>query len=390
MQFTNGIIIFFVIVTVDEVLSKLFNYTTTKSESSCRETNCNTMLRCDDCSILRAGQSSNYFFIEKPFISIFVCSDYFNRVIITHELFDKLHKIEVIKITKTNAWRLQENTFPSSTTLRELYLSENNISIIDDFAFGHMTALTHLYLNNNKLKSFNAYTITSGFNIKYLNLGNNSFEGLMDTALYNLKSLTYLNLDGNKFKNISMGKLINNLESVKVVSMANNLLTRITKEFFDPLINLEVLNLAFNKISDIGNAFRHMENLKTLILSRNHLTAFSKFDFPRMGHSSLQYLAIDYNQLLLMPNVLEGIPFLKKIAVDGNPWYCNCLKQYRKVFHDRNIQEVCGGDVKYRCQDGNNCYRYDPVLSSIGAILDVENVNPDTPNSTYYCVLNEF
>uniref|UniRef100_A0A6P7GSY7 Leucine-rich repeat neuronal protein 1-like n=1 Tax=Diabrotica virgifera virgifera TaxID=50390 RepID=A0A6P7GSY7_DIAVI len=170
MRFKNGIIIFFVIAIVDEVLSE-------NPDSSCLETKCKTV-KCSDCAILRAGQRSDNS-IEYKTITYFECSDNFRRVDIVHDLFDKLQKIEVIKITKTDARRLVEGTFRSSTTLRELYLPENNISIIDDYAFGHLTALTHLFLNNNKLKSFNSFMITEACNIKYLNLGNNLFEEML-------------------------------------------------------------------------------------------------------------------------------------------------------------------------------------------------------------------
>uniref|UniRef100_A0A6P7FAI6 Carboxypeptidase N subunit 2-like n=1 Tax=Diabrotica virgifera virgifera TaxID=50390 RepID=A0A6P7FAI6_DIAVI len=346
MRFKNGVIIFFVVAIVDEVLSEIpdpfqIPDSSENPDSSCQETKCN-VVKCTDCAILRAGQTSHYSFEYKT-LRYFECSDNFSRVDIVHELFDKLQSIQVIKITKTDARRLVEGTFRSSTTLRELYLPENNISIIDDFAFGHLTALTHLFLNNNKLKSFDAYSITEGINIKYLNLENNLFEEMVDNALYNLKSLTYLNLDGNKFKNISMGKLINNPKPVKSVSMSNNLLTRIKSEFFDSLINIEDLNLAFNKICCIGDTFLLMEKLKTLILSHNNLAELDEFDIPRKMHSSLQYLAIDHNLITFMDsNVLDSLPSLKKIAIVGNPWYCNCLIDFRKGFQQRNIQEICG------------------------------------------------
>ncbi|XP_050507237.1 leucine-rich repeat-containing protein 70-like, partial [Diabrotica virgifera virgifera] len=339
MRFTNGIIIFFVIATVgvDEVLSTLFNHT--PKNISCWENNC--QLRCNDCSILRAGVANNFLCFQYATISVFECSDSFHRVEMTKEFFLKIEKAEVIKITKTDARRIKKDTFPSSTTLRELYLPENNISIIDDWAFGNMSALTHLYLNNNKLTFFDAFKIIDGLSIKYLNLGNNSliFDKLrLDNEVYNFKSITYLNLDGNKLRNISMGDyitVIKHRELVKEVSMANNLLTSITLGNFDPLTNLEILNLAFNNISDIDLAFYKMQKLTTLILSHNCISEFDNFAFPSPG--SLQYLAIDYNQLILMPNIMAHIGSLKKIAIDGNPWHCNCLKQYQELFMKNNF-----------------------------------------------------
>ncbi|XP_050516223.1 leucine-rich repeat transmembrane neuronal protein 3-like [Diabrotica virgifera virgifera] len=376
MRFTNGIIIFFVIATVDEVLSKLFDHADKEGTDT------------KGCNIVYQNHT----------MSENICSDKFDSVQIANFINDPLMKVELIKISKTDARRIKAGTFPASNTLRQLYLPENNISIIDDDAFDFMSALTHLYLNNNKLKSFNAYIITAGFNIKYLDLGYNSFEGMMDTALYNLKSLTYLNLDGNKFKNISMGKLINNVESVKEVSMAKNLLTRITNEFFDPLINLEVLNLAFNKISYIGGAFLFMENLKTLILSHNYLTRFDKFDIPLKRPSLLKNLAIDYNQLMFLSwEVLDAMPLLSKIAIYGNQWYCICIYDHRRDFANRfikPIKEVCnvrGGNGEY-CVDADteSCTRYDSALAASALNYDRDHPLVYIPNITYNCVLDEF
>uniref|UniRef100_A0A6P7GZP7 Carboxypeptidase N subunit 2-like n=1 Tax=Diabrotica virgifera virgifera TaxID=50390 RepID=A0A6P7GZP7_DIAVI len=394
MRFTNGIIIFFVIATVgvDEVLSTLFNYITPK-KITCWESNC--QLRCNDCSILNAGVANNFSCFQYATISVFECSDTFHRVEMTSEFFYKIEKAEVIKITKTDARRIKPHTFPSSTTLREIYLPENNISIIDEWAFGNMSALTHLYLNNNKLTLFNAFTIIDGLSIKYLNLGNNFLiyddDNLLDDEVYDFKSITSLNLDGNKFRNISMGNYITHRELVKEVSMANNLLTLILPQYFEPLTNLEVLNLAFNKISSITQAFWNMMNLKTLILSHNSLIIFAENDFPPKGHSSLQYLAIDYNHLGKMANIMQYTSTLKKIAIEGNPWYCKCLRQYRRAFHNRSIQEVCADNVEHACiRSDTPCYVWFFSETAVQPDLQVKLDNLVTANNTYYCVLNEF
>ncbi|XP_050509042.1 leucine-rich repeat and death domain-containing protein 1-like [Diabrotica virgifera virgifera] len=221
---------------------------------------------------------------------------------------------------------------------------------------------------------------------------------MVDTELYNLKSLTYLNLDGNKFKNISMGKLINKPKTVKAVSMSNNLLTYIRLEYFDPLINLEYyLNLAFNKISYIGGAFMFLKKLNTLILSYNNLAKLDTYDIPFMCESSLEYIAIDHNLVMFIDTseVLNDLPFLKKIAIMGNPWYCNCLRDFRKGLQERKIQEINDSDYvntkRTVCfadlTTNNKCSISTSKFVSI--VLEDDRGLPLNTNTTS-CHLNEF
>ncbi|XP_072397410.1 osteomodulin-like [Diabrotica undecimpunctata] len=327
----NGII-FLVMAIVDEALSV-----------GCRRNN--SVVKCSDSNIL-SSKSANTNLGDLATVKYFECYDNFRLTVdIRQRVFEDFPNIEIIKITKTDARRLVAGTFYNSPTLRQLYLPDNNISIIEPEAFGFLIVLTHLYLNKNALKNFDPYAISLGDKIEYFDLGHNRFEYIRESSLWNLKSLTYLNLDGNKLKEIRMNKIINNPNPVRVLWLSNNLFTRITREFFSGLFNIEVLNLAFNKIDSIVDAFLDLSKLKTLILTHNNLARFTDFIIPYEGLNRLKYLAIDHNQIMYQdPYFLNRLPILEKITIMGNPWYCNCLRDFREVVKRHFVQEKCDSD----------------------------------------------
>ncbi|XP_072397885.1 uncharacterized protein [Diabrotica undecimpunctata] len=252
--------------------------------------------------------------------------------------------VEIIKITHTDMRRLVSDTFYSHTECRELHLPDNNIAFIDVNAFGYLNKLTHLLLNQNALTAFNPITIGLAYNLKYLDLGHNRINKLPDTALYNLENLTYINLNGNRLKEIKLNKIVSFPKSIKVVWLSENLLLQVTRQFFADLVNIEVLNLSYNKIDSLVEAFNDLTNLKTLILTHNMITQFVPFLFPPNGLPKLENLAIDHNYVMVPPSILDVLPNLKKITIMGNPWYCNCLRDFREELKKLGIQEKCDSD----------------------------------------------
>ncbi|ETE65734.1 Leucine-rich repeat-containing protein 69, partial [Ophiophagus hannah] len=181
-----------------------------------------------------------------------------------------------------------------------------------------------------------------------LNLGNNNFDEVPEQLKY-LISLQKLYLFGNKITKM--------LENIECVSLENNKLEKIPKEFCY-LQNLHELHLSHNFITSLPEDIEHLKKLKTLILSRNKIESLPDgicklkrlriLDvagnniqiFPKaMGYLQLEELYCENNPLLQKNPVSaiqeEDILTLKELTArfiftqleNKNPLLCRAVKQ---------------------------------------------------------------
>ncbi|KAI5611696.1 toll-like receptor 13 isoform X1 [Silurus asotus] len=193
--------------------------------------------------------------------------------------------------------KLTSRQFSCLSNLRTLDLSENKISIIEDFVFEGLDKLQvlhpwedNLFLNDNK-------TLNGLYNLEYLDLSGNDITSINFTAFEGLKNLKVLKLRGNMIAQIT----VNHLNAGR------------------GLANLKLLDLNSNCIAYIDDfAFKQMTSLKTLILDKNKISEISNLTF--FGLNRLETLMIEYNALnYLAPSSLSNLTSLSKFSV-------GCLK----------------------------------------------------------------
>ena len=103
---------------------------------------------------------------------------------------------------------------------------------------------------------------------------------------------------------------------LKLLNLNDNKIKYITRETFDPLINLETLDLRGNKLSYIDNNFIiHFNKLKYFYIGYNELTQLPTRWLP----SSLEHLDISENKIYyLYFNTFEGALNLNKLSLSLN------------------------------------------------------------------------
>ncbi|EKM54878.1 uncharacterized protein PHACADRAFT_259045 [Phanerochaete carnosa HHB-10118-sp] len=238
------------------------------------------------------------------------------------------------------------------TSLRTLKVDHNSIRALPD-SIGELAQLRHLSCANNQLFTF-PETIARLQNLETLEAHNNSLDKLPPT-IWECSKLELINLTSNLLGDInnpiifdvtasssasislSPGTPLLNGYGERKPSSASSLgrgapplvaslkrlylgENRLTEDHLHPLTllrELRVLNLSFNHIQVIPNAFlTNLQHLEELYLSGNMLTALPTEDLPSL--SNLRVLYLNGNKLQSLPQELGKIRELQVLDVGSN------------------------------------------------------------------------
>ncbi|XP_062133166.1 leucine-rich repeat-containing protein 19-like [Drosophila sulfurigaster albostrigata] len=133
-----------------------------------------------------------------------------------------------------------------------------------------------------------------------------------------------LNLNGNKLQHLH-ARSFARLPFLEELSLANNALRLLPISLFASMQRLQKLNLSRNQLAEISS-----DILKTL----NNITD----------------LHIDYNQLTFLPNLNGTLPHLQSMTIEGNPWQCACLMEFKDWLRSSQVTSLQdGSDEKSLC-----------------------------------------
>ncbi|XP_078511474.1 keratocan [Lissotriton helveticus] len=200
--------------------------------------------------------------------------------------------------------KLEEVPAPLPSSLEQLRLARNKISLIPEGVFSNLENLTMLDLQHNKLSD-------SAFE-------SGTFQGL--------KNLLQLNVAKNSLKKMPPSLPSNTMQ----LFLDNNLIEEIPKNYFNSVPRVAFIRLNYNKLSDAGipeNVF-NVSSLLDLQLSYNQLTTVP----PINAH--LEHLYLDHNKIIsvngttICPTAAEleqrsdpysdNGPRLRYLRLDGN------------------------------------------------------------------------
>ncbi|KAL1506530.1 hypothetical protein ABEB36_005874 [Hypothenemus hampei] len=264
--------------------------------------------------------------------------------------FHFLSKLRILKLHDNIIEEIHKGTFQSDihSNLEHLYLSFNNLKIVQQHTFVRLPKLEQLYLDDNKLELIERRSFMHLENLKLLNLKGNKLTNITHEAFQNLPELENLDLSFNRLTNLEfsmfdqvgnlatfhlnishnkLSELVVNLPSIfksdtgtggfhsniKVLDLSFNNISTIAKQFFKPAeISLTNLYLSHNNIMNVTrDVFGNMPHLQWLDLSRNHIYEMD-FDMFR-NTKKLQVLDVSHNRILEIPN--DIFRFLSKLRI---------------------------------------------------------------------------
>uniref|UniRef100_A0A0L8HQA0 LRRCT domain-containing protein n=1 Tax=Octopus bimaculoides TaxID=37653 RepID=A0A0L8HQA0_OCTBM len=92
---------------------------------------------------------------------------------------------------------IKTELFQYLSSLKTLYLHDNNITYIQRGIFENLMNLEKIYLNENKIENILARTFADLPSLKYLDLSNNRIQNYEDGAFLFLPNINYIDLRNN-------------------------------------------------------------------------------------------------------------------------------------------------------------------------------------------------
>ncbi|XP_039975008.1 transforming growth factor beta activator LRRC33-like [Xiphias gladius] len=200
--------------------------------------------------------------------------------------------------------------------LEQLDLSSNQLELISDRAFENLDQLEELNLSRNALNNnlgSNSKALQSISRLKSLDI---SMNGLSDDAvelyLRNKFSLNELKMTGNALTRLSHS-LFKESKGLRAITIDDNLVSVIEQGTFEPLSQLERLNLAKNNLARICDFKLHQ--VKYLNLSQNSVEFFITHEDDQLYQ--LEILDLSFNKLLYFP-IVPKMNHLRYLHLQNN------------------------------------------------------------------------
>lgn len=275
---------------------------------------------------------------------------------LTNEQFSHWGNLEELSLSRNKFTSLNEGAFLGLANLRNLDLSYNMLTFLPDTIFNGLSILTNLNLGMNRLQglhpqlfsstphldslilsyntalgknlmiSTDSLAILLERNLSSLSLNNMSIEKIPDGLFNGASHLRYLSLADNPLKIIDI--LPASLESLNLSGINVEVLLPGDFIFYPKLRKLQLDRLIHLR-SVQENAFEGLISLEVLTMENCiQLHEFDEFAFgsPYSAPVPLKRLSLARSGLhtLSSKTFLPLEPTLERLALQGNPWRCDC------------------------------------------------------------------
>lgn len=242
--------------------------------------------------------------------------------VVTNVSFSNLNSLLFLNLNQNILKWIQASAFNNLHSLQTLDISQNFIEELDArhfFPFDNLQKLNitqnpNLNISINALQ--NAPTLTEIFSDKNFNGGNYDFS--------DLEHLETIHLEGCKVR-LFYKDNFRNLPSLKRLLMSGNELVDLPVSILEQLRALEDLKLSGNFIRSIRNYnFSNNPKLSVLELAQNEIESLEGVQLNSL--QVLRRLDLTFNKIkILSQNSLPNPPFSRLLLqLRGNPLVCDC------------------------------------------------------------------
>lgn len=229
--------------------------------------------------------------------------------VITNSSFTDLHNLSVLKLAANVVENITKSVFKNLPALQVLDLGSNRIHTIENGAFDNNKHLEAIRLDNNVLT--NVHGLFSDLpNLQWLNLSKNHLE-MFDYAFIP-RGLKYLDLRSN---------FINELGNYFEI---------------ESQLSLKIIDASFNKLSEIS-ASSVPDSVEILFLNNNLISRvqpyafFKKKNLTRVDLFANKIKNIDQNALRL--SLMDPSRDLPEFYLGGNPFECDCTMEWLQTIN---------------------------------------------------------
>ncbi|KAJ8717440.1 hypothetical protein PYW08_005839 [Mythimna loreyi] len=211
------------------------------------------------------------------------------------------------------------------SNLIELYVNDNDITIIPKNIFDSQTQLKKLDLSMNRIVIIEQYSLPLN-NLQYLNIENNRLSGVIEKNVFSpAKYLRFLDLSNFNITKIDDTAFVD-LPVMARLNLSYNNIETIEPNNFRGLDNMYSLDLSNNNLTDLTfNKSIWTNNLKALYLNNNKLKNMLKLfvNICRVSYLDISNNDID-SPIIFGANIFPNLTGLhvanNKIRIFNNPW----------------------------------------------------------------------
>jgi len=230
--------------------------------------------------------------------------------------FEDLKKLKILNLYGNKIDALDASTFTGiESTLEYMDLGFNIISRVDALSYPKVRFLN---LERNMIKD-----ISGVFNnlrsLQVLKLGENLISELDASTFEDMTNLNHIFLENNKIRAVEEGVFVN--QYLIMVNVSGNLLKEVKARTFSKLPELTEVDLSGNLVASISNgAFDKIPKMRRLHLQGNQLSSYKGDIYSGMENSTgLQHLDLSNNEInYLYPESFSLHPNLKWVNFASN------------------------------------------------------------------------
>ncbi|XP_055316117.1 leucine-rich repeat-containing protein 15-like [Sitodiplosis mosellana] len=280
----------------------------------------------------------------------------FNQIHI--DFFAKFPNIHTFNISDIELETLQIGTFSGAKILTNLFVANNQLSEIQSGVFFAAKNLEVADFACNNIKSVDTFAFKDAKILETLNLSQNAITKLDEYMFVDLINLKELNLSHNKINEFDFSALPMNL---MILDLSNNNISNLERTF-TKIAKLKHLNLAFNPLANLNiGAFAKVPYLEYLNLRQTHLSAIPLATFShqqklvsldlsenylkKLDFKMFELILPDLESLHLNGNRLKDLhgfaselfPQLHVFDIRGNNFNCSYLLQFMKSISSEKL-----------------------------------------------------
>ena len=207
--------------------------------------------------------------------------------------FQPLGHLEWLNVSNNLVSSLEAESFSGLRSLTVLDLSANRLTRLTDDLFAELPSLTTLVLSRNKIQTVAVGAFESLRQLHTLHLEDNNLGHIPSVALVPLAgSLQSLHLGKNLIEALEDGAF-RHLARLRILRLNDNAISVVDASAFDTLVSLDVLDLSFNRLDDVVQAFVSPLPVTQLDLSGNmwrQLPAAFLSGLPRLQTLNISYM----------------------------------------------------------------------------------------------------
>ncbi|KAG6460001.1 connectin [Manduca sexta] len=248
---------------------------------------------------------------------------------IPKKIFNETIELQKVDIKYGLIEKVVAFAFANLSTLEDITLRDNQISVLEQNAFAHHRDLTIISLDTNKIIEINRDVFVDLPSLEKLYLTSNKITTIHDKAFLHLSNLRELEIDRNGLFSLN-SETFSGLKKLQKLDLSSNSLEVIGDNTFLPLVNLLSLNLGGNKIQMLDDrAFNGLVKLQSMSLAHNKLADIDNVKVFE-GLEGLVSLSLRANQLKqLKPEVMAPILTnlqgnMSSLDVEDNNFPCSC------------------------------------------------------------------